>query len=145
MTSHYMLPFIKKFTFNVQSHSKSLSNRSTILYEKYGTLFMYWTVQLLEILKGCPLKWEYDWIPDTLICWIMYSNAMTAWNSSPTETTHHHSVAIQHLVLYIWYRTGHLFWFQRKTFITLNKDCGRFVVSPRVLRFAPPIKLTATI
>jgi hypothetical protein len=58
-------------------------------------------------LKGCPLKWEYDWIPDTLICWIMYSNAMTAWNSSPTETTHHHSVAMQHLVLDILYRTGH--------------------------------------
>jgi hypothetical protein len=28
MTSHYMLLFIQKFTFTVQSHSKSLSNRS---------------------------------------------------------------------------------------------------------------------
>ena len=38
----------------------------------------------------------------------MYSNAMTAGNSSPTETTYHHSVAIQHLVLDSLYRTGHL-------------------------------------
>jgi hypothetical protein len=31
---------------------------------------MFWAVQLPEILKLCPWKWEYDWICDTFVEWI---------------------------------------------------------------------------
>jgi hypothetical protein len=62
---------MKRSPFNHEISITTVNKRSTFFFLDKFTWNEWCAVQLSEILLLCPLKWEYGWIRDKLICWIL--------------------------------------------------------------------------